>query len=106
MRRIVFSLILLTGSAEALDFKVSRMQSQGEKDRSFILTTNLREKVVLDCHSFIQGLTIGDSRTGIFYLLDPWECEELAVRMRASLRRLQRHCVDADEVIRADYSCS
>lgn len=81
------------------------MHKDGELERSFVLSTNLPDKVVLDCQSFIQGLRIGEKENAIIYMLDPYECESVQERVRKSLRRLQNHCIDVEEDIRADYSC-
>lgn len=84
---------------------VKKMTRDGELERSFVLRTNLTEKVVLDCQSFIQGLRIGEKETAFTYMLDPDECEFLQDRVKKSLRKFQNHCIDVEEDIRADYSC-
>ncbi|MCM2349170.1 MAG: hypothetical protein NDI69_04060 [Bacteriovoracaceae bacterium] len=89
----------------AAEIRVKRMHQDGELERSFVLSTNLPDKVVLDCQSFIQGLRIGEKENAIIYMLDPYECESVQERVRKSLRRLQNHCIDVEEDIRADYSC-
>ncbi|WP_408096935.1 hypothetical protein ACJVC5_18015 [Peredibacter sp. HCB2-198] len=91
--------------AIAGEIRVKKMVKDGELERSFILQTNLQEKVVIDCQSFIQGLRIGEYENAFFYMMDPNECESLQGRIRGSLRKLQQHCIDVDQDIRADYAC-
>lgn len=81
------------------------MKQDGELERSFVLTTNITQKVVLDCQSFIQGLRIGEFEEAFTYLLDPWECEELQNRVKSSLRKRQEHCIDVEDEIRSDRTC-
>ncbi len=97
---IIFSLTLY-----AQEIQVSKMTKDGVLDRSFVLRTNLKEKVVIDCQSFIQGLRIGQFETAYTYLLDPDECDGLQDRIRSSLQRLQKHCIDVQNDIRSDRSC-
>lgn len=91
--------------AIAGEIRVKKMIQDGELDRSYVLKTNLAEKVVIDCQSFIQGLRIGEFENALTYMLDPDECEGLQNRVRGSLRKLQNHCIDVDQDIRADYTC-
>jgi hypothetical protein len=105
--KVLIGLLLLSSFFElkASEIRVKKMSADGELDRSFVLKTNLSEKVVLDCQSFIQGLRIGEYETAYTYFLDPEECEGLQKRVRGSLRRFQNHCIDVERDIRADYSC-
>lgn len=100
---LMLSLVLSNSFAE--EIRVKRMTRDLNLERSFNLTTNLPDVVVIDCQSFIQGLRIGEKENAVMFMLDPYECESLQDRMRKSLRRLQNHCIDIDEDIRADYSC-
>ena len=89
----------------AAEIKVKKMTKDGELERSFILKTNLEEKVVLDCQSFIQGLRIGEFEEATTFMLDQEDCDSLQARVKGSLRKLQNHCIDVEDDIRADYSC-
>lgn len=100
-----FALLLISFSSLAQEIRVNKMSRDGELERSFILKTNLKEKVVLDCQSFIQGLRIGEFEEAHTFLLEPWECDELQQRIRGSLRRLQKHCIDVQDEIRSDRTC-
>ena len=42
-------------SLHAYEVQVKKMSKDGELDRSYVLSTNVQDKVVLDCQSFIQG---------------------------------------------------
>jgi hypothetical protein len=105
--KVLFGLVLaLTVSVGfAAEIKVKKMTKDGELERSFILKTNLKEKVVLDCQSFIQGLRVGEYEEATTFMLDPEECDNLQARLKGSLRKLQNHCIDVEDDIRADYSC-
>lgn len=97
---LIFSL-----SATSEEVKVKKMLQDGDLERSFVLETSLKEKVVLDCQSFIQGLRIGEQGDAIFFMMDPNECESLQERVMSSLKRHQLHCIDVDSEIRSDYAC-
>jgi hypothetical protein len=103
----LFGLALLLSFAhiQADEIRVKKMSRDGELERSFVLTTNLSQKVVLDCQSFIQGLRIGEFEEAYTFLLDPWECEELYNRMRKSISKRQQHCIDVEDEIRSDRTC-
>lgn len=91
--------------AYAAEIKVKKMTQDRELERSYILKTNLKEKVVLDCQSFIQGLRIGEYEEAVTFMLDQEDCDSLQSRVRGSLRKFQNHCIDVEGDIRADYSC-
>lgn len=99
-------LILISFSLYAEEIRVKKMSRDGELERSYVLRTNLPQKVVLDCQSFIQGLRVGEFEEAYTFLLDPQECEALQGRMKSSLRKFQNHCIDVEDDIRADYTCS
>lgn len=105
--KYIFGMILGLTLLQALagEIRVKKMEQDGALDRSFVLKTNLEEKVVLDCQSFIQGLRVGEFENAFTYMLDPDECEGLQNRVRGSLRKFQQHCIDVDQDIRADYAC-
>lgn len=105
MKFIFLLMLCLSFSCFASEIRVKKMLKDGELDRSYILKTNLTEKVVLDCQSFIQGLRIGEYEEAYTYLLDPFECEDLQDRIKKTVRKSQEHCIDAEEDIRADYAC-
>lgn len=98
-------LLVFSFSTLAFEIKVSKMTPDREMERAFVLKTSLPEKVTLDCHSFLQGLRIGEYDSPDFYMLEAYECEELHFRIKDSLKRRQKHCIDVEEDIRADYSC-
>ena len=106
--KYLFGLVLLLSvlKSHAEEIRVKKMSRDGDLERSFVLQTNLSEKVVLDCQSFIQGLRIGEYEEAHTFMLEPDECEDLQVRVRKSLRRFQHHCIDVESDIRADYTCN
>jgi hypothetical protein len=104
--KLFFGLLIFTVfSVSAEEIRVSRMTKDGPLERSFVLKTNIPNKVVIDCQSFIQGLRIGEFEEAINYLLDPEECEGLQGRIRSSLKKGNFHCIDVDQDIRSDRSC-
>lgn len=102
---LAFLIIAFSSFAQSEEIKVSKMTKDGELERSFVLETNLNDKVVIDCQSFIQGLRIGQFEAAYTYLLEPDECEGLQERIRRSLRSYQKHCIDVQDDIRSDRSC-
>lgn len=100
-----FVLFLTVLSVNAGEIRVSGMTRDGELERSYVLKTNLPEKVVIDCQSFIQGLRIGEYESASTYMLDPEECEGLQTRIRSSVRKFRSHCIDVEEDIRSDRAC-
>ena len=107
MKRLLGTILLIGSlSSFATEIQVKKMSKDGDLDRSFVLKTNLKEKVVIDCQSFIQGLRIGEYESAYNYFLDTEECEGLQLRISNSLKKRQLHCIDVDQDIRADYSCN
>jgi hypothetical protein len=100
-----FVLILTFPLLNAQDIRVRKMLKDGALERSFVLRTNLAEKVVIDCQSFIQGLRIGEYEEAFTFLLDPEECEGLQTRIRGSLRKGVFHCIQVDQEIQSDEPC-
>lgn len=105
MKYLLTLAILISSVVFAAEIRVSKMKQDSDLDRSFVLQTNLPEKVVIDCQSFIQGLRIGEYEEAFTYLLDPEECDGLQGRIRRSLKKSQNHCIDVEADIRADYGC-
>jgi hypothetical protein len=106
MKTILFMMFtVLSLSAPALEVKISRMKVLPGLERSFLLETSLSERVVLDCQSFLQGLFVGQGEQEFYIMLEPYECEELSSRMKKTLRKRQKHCLDLEEYLRADYAC-
>lgn len=103
--KLIFLMLLTLSSAFAMELKISKMKAEEGMERSFVLKTNLSRKVLLDCQSFIQGISIGERSEGDFYMLEPQECEDLYQRIDSSLDHRQKHCVDLDEVFNSDYPC-
>lgn len=108
MKSILGSILLLSSvMAHALEVKVHKMSPVQYMERSFVLhTKSIPEKMVLDCQSFVQGLTVGEGQSEAFFFLDPQECEDLYLRTNQSLKKRQKHCLELGDVIHADYSCS
>lgn len=96
---------MMIGYAHAEEVKVSSMKVVEGMDRSFSLKTNLNEKVILDCQSFIQGLTFGENGSSSLYMMDAHECENLYSNMRESFKKRQKHCIEIDSEFRSDYVC-
>ncbi|HXH30741.1 MAG TPA: hypothetical protein VNJ01_07995 [Bacteriovoracaceae bacterium] len=106
MKLIFFSLtMVLTFAAQALEVRISGLNTEVSMERSFVLTTSLPQKVVLDCQSFIQGLTVGSGTEEFLFLLEPDECENLFFRIEDSLQDSKQHCLELSEGIAADYQC-
>lgn len=106
--KAIIGLILVLSFIElhAAEIRVKKLSKDGDLDRSFVLKTNLAEKVVIDCQSFIQGLRIGEYEQAHTYMLDEEECDGLTSRIRTSVQKKREHCIDVEEDIRADYVCN
>lgn len=85
--------------------KVSRMKNEPSMDRSFILKTQLDDKVLLDCQSFLQGIYIGPRNGGAFFMMEPDECEALHNNIRGSLRKFKKHCIEIEDAVNSDEAC-
>jgi hypothetical protein len=106
MKKLIFvSLFLAHFELLASDIRVKKMSKDGDLERSFVLKTNLVEKVVIDCQSFIQGLRIGEYELAYTFILDEQDCEDLTNRIRATIQKKREHCIDVEDQIRADYTC-
>lgn len=101
-----FILLLISFAASTFEIKVNRMSRDGDLERSFVLSTQLKEKVVLDCQSFIQGLRVGEYQEAVTFLLDPEQCESLQGRVRGSLRKSKKHCIVVESDVEDDYTCN
>lgn len=99
-------LVLTFVELHAEEIRVKKMSKDGALDRSYVLQTNLTEKVVIDCQSFIQGLRIGEFSEAHTFMLDEADCEGLQTRIKASIKKKREHCIDVEEDIRADYACN
>lgn len=93
---LLFSLLLFSFTIQSAEVRVTHMQLVPEYDTRYNLTTNLEQKVVLDCQSFIQGLFLGESGVEQTVMLEEWECAELGERMADSHRLKRSHCLDLD----------
>lgn len=99
-------LILLVSFPLLADvLKVSSMKGEPHMDRSFFLRTQLQDKVLLDCQSFLQGIYIGPRDGGAFFMLEPDECEGLYNRINGSLRKFKKHCIDIEGAVNSDETC-
>src|SRR4051812_2351758 len=106
MKAIIGLILVLTFvELHAAEIRVKKMVKDGDLERSFVLKTNLTEKVVIDCQSFIQGLRIGENAEAHTFMLDEQDCEGLQSRVHASMQKKREHCIDVEEDIRADYVC-
>lgn len=101
---LILLLSVLEGHTE--EIRVKKMSQDGQLERSFVLKTNLQEKVVLDCQSFIMGLRIGEYEQAFTYMMGDEECDGLQQRIRASLKKFQNHCIEVDDEIRGDHTCN
>jgi hypothetical protein len=106
--KVIFGLVLFLTFLElhAVEIRVKKLARDGELERSFVLKTNMPERIVLDCQSFIQGLRVGEFESAYTFMLEPDECSDLHIRIKSSLRKFQNHCIDVDQDIRADYTCN
>jgi hypothetical protein len=84
---------------------VSSMKNEPQMDRSFFLKTQLTDKVLLDCQSFLQGIYIGPRDGGAFFMMEPDECESLYNRIRGSHRKFKKHCIEIEDAVNADETC-
>lgn len=101
-----FLLMLLVSFPLTADvLTVSRMKIEPSMDRSFILKTQLDDKVLLDCQSFLQGIYIGPRNGGAFYMMEPDECEALHNNIRGSLRKFKKHCIEIEDSVNSDDAC-
>ena len=101
MKTLVIALSILSFSLHAEEIKVTKMKLTPGMERSFVLKTSLPEKVVLDCQSFIQGLSVGEQ----LYMMDANHCESLAKGMMESFKSSRTHCIDVEDEVRSDYTC-
>lgn len=85
--------------------KVSSMKNEPAMDRSFYLRTQLEDKVLLDCQSFLQGIYIGPRNGGAFFMMEPDECEGLYNRIRGSLKKFKKHCIEIEDAVNSDEAC-
>lgn len=85
--------------------KVSSMKGEPQMDRSFFLRTQLSDKVLLDCQSFLQGIYIGPRNGGHFFMMEPDECEGLYHRINGSLKKWKKHCIQIEDAVTSDESC-
>lgn len=92
---LTFILGLALYEASALEIKVQKMTLSAGFTERWDLKTSLNEKVVLDCQSFVQGLLFGPVGENAI-MLQEWECEELKVDMKKSIKRFKQHCVEID----------
>ncbi len=106
MKRFLCLIVSVSAaSLFAAELRISELALEPQMDRSFVLTTSLPHRVVLDCQSFIQGLNIITEDDAKLYLLEPDECEELYYRIDDSLGSSRRHCIELDSELRSDYAC-
>ncbi len=102
-----FILLFTFLEAYAVELKVYRKSKLQHMDRSFVLhTKSTPDQVVLDCQSFIQGINIGKAEDAVLFMMDAQDCEDLYHRIDGSLRKSQKHCIEVDDEVRGDYSCS
>ncbi len=95
--KMIFAFILALAlyDAKAAQIKVSKMTATPGMEERWELKTNLEEKVVLDCQSFVQGLLFGPVGENAI-MLQEWECDELKTDMKKSLKRFKQHCLEVD----------
>lgn len=105
MKYLLIAFALMNTLAFAEEIRVSKMSVQAEMDRSFTLKSSHPYPVILDCQSFIQGLHVKSKDSEEFYMLEPYECEDLHSRINSSLWKFQKHCLDVDQNVVSDYSC-
>lgn len=93
---LLMSLAILVLPTHAAEIRVSHMTLSTGFDFRYNLTTSIKDPVILDCQSFIQGLFIGASGAEQTILMAEWECEELVSEMNESLGRKEKHCLEVD----------
>lgn len=105
--KIIIGMMMLLNLVDvyATEVRVKEYKNVQGMDASFILKTTLTEKVVLDCQSFIHGLTIGENDNAVLFMLEEDECSGLFGRIKNSLSKKHEHCLDIEDVIRSDYTC-
>lgn len=103
--KLAFILLFVSLSSIAFEIKVSQMKQDGALERSFVLSTQLPEVVVIDCQSFIMGLRIGEAEEATTFMMGDDECDGLQNRIWKSLKKTKKHCIEVDSDIRSDYSC-
>lgn len=84
---------------------VSGMKNEPGMHQSFLLKTQLEEKVLLDCQSFMNGIYIGPRDSGLFFMLDSSECQSLYNNIRGSLKKFKKHCIDIEDAVNSDEAC-
>ncbi len=84
---------------------VTGMKGEPGMHQSFYLKTQLEEKVLLDCQSFMNGIYIGPRAGGLFFMLDSSECQSLYEKIRGSLKKHKKHCIDIEDAVNSDETC-
>ena len=100
---LLFLLVSFPVLAEVLT--VRSMKNEPQMDRSFYLRTQLEDKVLLDCQSFLQGIYIGPRNGGAFYMMEPDECAGMYQRIRGSLKKFKKHCIRIEDAVTSDEAC-
>ncbi len=94
---IALLLVLIMWDSFAEEIKVTKMNRSNGFHSRFDLKSNLSEKLVLDCQSFLQGLMFGEKpQTQDMILLADWECEQLMTDMKKSTSSFSKHCLEVD----------
>lgn len=98
MKHILLTVMLVMSfSAMAEIIGVNKMSIKPGFNTRYDLRVHLKEmKADLDCQSFIQGLNIEKNKEKVQIVLEAWECEDIAKKMYASLKKLKAFCIDVD----------
>jgi len=104
-RLLTLVCVLVPLLAFAFEVKVHQVLPDGPIERSVELKSQLPEKVVLDCQSFINGLRIGEFENARYFMMDPNECDYLQERVKKSVREERKHCIEVDLEVENDFSC-
>jgi hypothetical protein len=103
--KTAFLVLFLSFPLMADVLTVSGIKGEPGMHQSFILKTQLDDKVLLDCQSFMNGIYIGPRAGGLFFMLDSSECQALYENIRGSLKKHKKHCIDIEDAVNADESC-
>ncbi len=103
--RTLFIVLLLSFPLMADVLTVSAMKGEPGFSQSFVLKTQLKDKVLLDCQSFMNGIYVGPRDGGHFFMLDAEECQNLYNNIRGSLLKFKKHCIEIEDAVNHDEAC-
>lgn len=91
-----------TLKAESLEKTLMKDYVKTKMDYMFEIKTNKYEKVILDCQSFIQGLSFyNNKKVAHFFYLEPQDCQDLHLSLKDSKENKVPVCFEISEDTKA-----